>query len=579
MTRFKPALARLLEQRQILLSASLLVLVAGFAQGPTSESGHYLILAHFGLFLLWQPIVRPRYRLGATDLILLVTLLTGFLLAMSSALLAVWVVVLASVVAGRSFIAPTRLSRLPYLLAVGLLVLFLVVVLVPAALDLDSDEIALFSGVTRYLLPVLAVSIAFLPVEADFDPQTLGGVDLLSAMVLALVIAVTLLGALALMQVRGLPYFQSLALALTGMAGGLLLLAWAWHPRLGYAGLGVQLTRRMLSSGLSFESWLHGVAADALAQGEPDQFLREALQDMTRFPSIVGGAWQYQPSGAAGRFGIGGVRRERFAHAGLSVELEFSRPPGEGLLWHYNLMLTVLAEFYREKCQTRLLQLRSFEEAVHETGARLTHDVKNLLQSINALCFAAGSPDADGVALQQLFRRQLPRIAARLEATLEKLRQPEEAVLSEVGIADWWREACARHDGQRIRFMADLGDARKRIPAELYDTCLDNLVQNAIGKRRLEPGIDIAVALDAQGRLRVSDSGSALDPELARCVLRQPLRSAQGLGMGLYQAAQLAVRAGYRIELARNETGAVLFELAPTAAASPGGDSLGSAAD
>ncbi len=572
-TRFE----HLIERRQVLLSASLLVLVAGFASDPASEAGRYLILVHFGLFLLWQPIVRPNYRLGGLDLILLFAVLTGFLLVMSPALLAAWVMVITAVIGGRSFIATSTVSRMPYVLALALLVLFLVLVLVPEALQIRTGEVALFSHLAQLGLPLLAVAIAFFPVESDFDPGTLGGIDLLSALMILLVLAVSLLGTLAVMQVEGLPYFRSVAVALLGMAGGLLLLAWAWQPRLGRSGLGLQLSRRILSSGLSFEHWLQEISTAALREAEPDEFLAAAMHDLLRFPGIVGGNWICDAAEAAGSFGGSGACSETFDHAGLQVELHFRRRPSEGLAWHYDLMLLVLAEFYREKCQTRQLQLRSFEEAVHETGARLTHDVKNLLQTLSTLCFAAARQDADAEALQRLFRSQLPQIAARLESTLEKLRRPGEEGLSRADIADWWRDACGRYEGQRIRFMADLGGERFGVAREVYDSCLDNLLHNAIAKRQLQPGIGISVELDANGRLRVGDSGRAIAPELAQCVLKQPLKSEQGLGMGLYQAARLARAAGYRLGLARNVDGAVVFELYRASASEPTAGAAGSA--
>lgn len=566
MNGLRSSFANLLQRRQILLSASLLVLVAGFASDPSSDVGRYLILVHFGLFLLWQPIVRPSHRLGGLDLILLVAVLSGFVLAMSPGLLAAWVMVLTAVVGGRSFVAATMAGRMPYVLALALLVLFLVLVLVPEALGLHSEDVALLSGVTQPGLPLMAIAIAFMPIESELDPRTLGGIDLISALMILLVLAVTLLGTLALMQVRSMPYFQSLALALIGVATGLLLLAWAWQPRLGHASLGLQLSRWLLSTGLSFETWLHDLSSAALECNEPDEFLSAALHDLERFPGIVGGRWHYLPGDVSGSFGRGGKHFETFEHGGLRVELIFRRRPGESLVWHYNLMLLVLARFYSEKRQTRELQLRSFEEAVHETGARLTHDVKNLLQTLNALCFVASRPNVDTDALHRLFRSQLPQIAARLESTLEKLGRPDGGATSPIDAAEWWRDACSRYEGQHIRFIADLGDAGATVPREVYDSCLDNLLQNAIAKRRLDPDISITVEFDARTRLRVTDSGRAIDAAVASRLLRQPMQSEQGLGMGLYQASRLASGAGHRLELARNDDGAVVLELYPAPA-------------
>jgi C4-dicarboxylate-specific signal transduction histidine kinase len=59
--------------------------------------------------------------------------------------------------------------------------------------------------------------------------------------------------------------------------------------------------------------------------------------------------------------------------------------------------------------------------------------------------------------------------------------------------------------------------------------------------------------------LTVCDSGEALPEALARTLFTAPVPSAQGLGVGLYQAARQANALGYRLELLRNEPGDVCF--------------------
>ena len=59
------------------------------------------------------------------------------------------------------------------------------------------------------------------------------------------------------------------------------------------------------------------------------------------------------------------------------------------LEWHFHLLGQLLGEFYVAKVREQKLQQQTYVQAVHETGARVTHDVKNLLQSLNVLCAAA----------------------------------------------------------------------------------------------------------------------------------------------------------------------------------------------
>ena len=61
--------------------------------------------------------------------------------------------------------------------------------------------------------------------------------------------------------------------------------------------------------------------------------------------------------------------------------------------------------------------------------------------------------------------------------------------------------------------------------------------------------------------LRVCDSGSAVPPEVAAGLMRSPMRSSGGLGIGLYQAARQAEASGYRLMLENNRDGEVCFAL------------------
>ena len=91
----------------------------------------------------------------------------------------------------------------------------------------------------------------------------------------------------------------------------------------------------------------------------------------------------------------------------------------------------------------------------------------------------------------------------------------------------------------------------------------DNLIRNALAKRADDAALRVRVALDcgSENRLRVCDSGAAVPPEIAASLLRAPVNSRSGLGIGLYQAARLAEAGGYRLELETNRDGQVCFVL------------------
>ena len=99
----------------------------------------------------------------------------------------------------------------------------------------------------------------------------------------------------------------------------------------------------------------------------------------------------------------------------------------------------MLGHFYQAKLREENQRQNAYTQAIHETGARLTHDVKNLLQSLRSLCAAVDSSGADeAAALQGLVRRQLPQITQRLTTTLEKLQAPGKSAGTQADAAVWW---------------------------------------------------------------------------------------------------------------------------------------------
>ena len=111
----------------------------------------------------------------------------------------------------------------------------------------------------------------------------------------------------------------------------------------------------------------------------------------------------------------------------MEVSIYTRYPMNPSLTWHFNLLAQLMAEFRADKLRARQLKRLSYVEAIHETGARLTHDTKNLLQTLRTLCTAAESEGTEvSPEFAALLRRQLPAITERLGQTLEKLRRRAE---------------------------------------------------------------------------------------------------------------------------------------------------------
>ena len=101
------------------------------------------------------------------------------------------------------------------------------------------------------------------------------------------------------------------------------------------------------------------------------------------------------------------------------------------------------------------------------------------------------------------------------------------------------------------------------VPVTLFDSALDNLLQNALRKRQSDADLRVRVVLAADAaRLGVCDTGGAVPAAIVDGLLQAPVPSEDGLGIGLYHAARQAEGYGFSLALASNVQGAVCFELA-----------------
>ncbi|HZY31522.1 MAG TPA: sensor histidine kinase, partial [Candidatus Methylomirabilis sp.] len=159
--------------------------------------------------------------------------------------------------------------------------------------------------------------------------------------------------------------------------------------------------------------------------------------------------------------------------------------------------------------------------------------------------------------------RQLPQITQRLNATLDKLRSPQQADAARVDFAVWWEGLIQRYTGHNIHFKVD-GPARDlTLPAELFDSVSDNLIENALNKSAAGAGLQVRVTLSAArgGTLTVCDNGAAIAKSTESQLFEAPVPSQSGLGVGLYHSARQASHLGYRLALATNQPGTVCFVL------------------
>lgn len=563
------AFAGLAQRRQVLLIAMLALLHVALLENVTSDAGRILMLPHFALFLLWQPFVSAHSRLPGPQILVTTAILLAAALWMSWPLAGMWLVLLAGLVGGRVFFHSTRRVRLFYLLALAYLIVMLLVFVLPRAIPKAGvPELAVLT-LAQIGAPALIGAMFLMPRSLERD-NSREAIDLVYSVFIMLMLAVLVLGAISYMLLQQVVYLRALLVTLFGMAVMLLMASWLWNPVGGFSGLGALTSRYLLSIGLPFEQWIRSLADLAQRESDPRLFLDRACADMAeQLPWISTCRWQdgaesggtMPPAAAFKTF-------ENVFHQGeLSLTLATPQPLAPMLVWHLNLVSQLVARFYLEKKRDRQLREMAYVQAVHETGARVTHDVKNLLQSLNALLFVIGKEDKLATAeSQSLLRRQLPLIAQRLQQTLEKLRVPELERQDMQPCGGWWDELMARYASRNVHFEFT-GERALTIPAALFNSAAENLLQNAFDKRAGDASIDITVALEAtlpSPVLSVRDTGAAISPAKAADIGQRPVASDNGLGIGLYQLSRLAALSHYTLELTANRTGDIRFSLRPS---------------
>lgn len=519
------------------------------------------LLAHYGLFLLWQPLVRSEARIEPRLAFPVFAMAALLVLVDSTWVMALWLAILAGLVGAVATSQNERGPRLAYLFALAYLLALLLGWVLPQSLGGTSlpDELRV---AVRYGLPLLPLAILFLP--ATRQRSTSSTLDFIYGLMLSLLIMVMALGVFAVVAVAKVSYAWALVQTLLGMAALLLALSWLWNPRAGFAGLGQVTSRYLLSVGLPFEGWAQRLATLAERERDPESFVRDALSDLHELTWIRGGRWQ--AARGEGTFGESAEHAIVHAFHGLTLTWQSVRPLTPALALHVRLLSQLLGYFYAAKVREQTLREQAYSQAIHDTGARLTHDVKNILQSLKTLLAAADtSTPEDSERLLALMKRQLPQLAARLSQTVDKLKQPAEMDVAHVAAHTWWAALQTRYEHDDVQFFAEMVDDTP-LPQDLFDSVVDNLLTNALRKRQNQANVAVEVRLTLHPlvSLTVTDSGSAAPEHVARNLFLSPVASDFGLGVGLYQAARQAARSGFRLELPDNQPARVTFRLQAT---------------
>jgi len=563
----------------LMLISLQIVLWWDFFPFPLSDSLlRFVLLFHFAVFILWQFLwnfipkfqsVEKRFQYDYTYyiryLVLLGIVISIFTLFPNIWLITLWQLILIALMGGRTLIKSR--DRIVNLLAILFLTVNLFLINLPQLFAIE--ELTLLYQFSPEVLSALNYGLLSLPLmflfisrnEQREHPDYIVFFNGLAVLMFIISIA---LGSLVIMYqssiIWPLAIFQMSLLTLIF----LFIISVLW---IGFAredGVEQLWMQHLHTIGSAFELWLENITQPINHKKlTPQDFLQSGFEQLLTLPWVSGIAWQ----SLYGEDMIGEPDRQQVVITVQSIEVTiytYNRISSN----HYfqiNILIKVLEHFHQAKRRQAAFAQQVHLQVIHETGAKLTHDIKNLLQSLHAITSVIENlPSNKFQDTQRLLQGQMPHLTQRLKRTLDKLQKPAEFSYSHVPVNLWWSNLTACYRKSKIEFSSQIEIDNILIPEDLFDNVSENLLQNALNKRKREPELKISVLLIINKRglqLSVCDDGSAIPEKIAQQLFSEPVPSRDGFGIGLYQAVKQLTHTGYQLKLCENVEGEVCFEL------------------
>jgi len=515
-----------------------------------------LLLAHIGFFLLWQPALNPGIEIQFKHLILIVFVNTVLYLLLNHWFIALWIILLIGLTSGSTLV--NGMQRTLYGIATVILFLQLSLFVTPklfhlTVLDSEITNLIIYLILICCLIIILWPVKKFRSVKTDYLHSILISFGLFSFYITSILISFT----------SNIHYLQSLFITASSVGIFLILLNTIWLPRHGISGIGQLWEQHILNIGNPFENWVKQTSL--LGENKkitPDLFLEKSIEQLLTLSWVSGIHWS---DGTIDKlYGDKSHQKTIFDDDNITMTLYSHIPMGAALMIHAQLLMHLMRFFYNSKLREITLKNQTHLKAVYETGSKLTHDIKNILQSLQALTGVVNASD-DSAESHLLLGKQLPILTQRLQNTLDKLQTKTSTGKSFKPIDVWWTELQSRYHGREIQFTGNTHSSIS-IDVDVFDTTMENLLENARSKRRVCPEIQILATINLSDNaivISVCDDGDAVPESISSLLFKQILPSKDGYGIGLYQSAQLAERNGYKLELIHNEKSNVCFQISP----------------
>jgi signal transduction histidine kinase len=542
-----------------LLGLMLFGLLAATLLGDNDTIAKSFLVAHFGFFLLWQPVIKPQSSFSAKQVVVLLLAIFAFIYWFNPWLNAFWTLLLLTLLTGHIF--ARGLARAAYGLAVIVLFLELVLFTTPELFDLVaiSSSLKTIFNTALLLTPLI---LLFIPSRGSTSKQ----VDFIRGFLIVLLVIFLCMSSVLISLTAKQAYIESLAISIIMLSLFLLLTSFLWTPRAGFKGIAQLLENYLLNIGGPFEQWFtHISSLESNTRLSSANFLSASLRHLMQQHWISGIEWQTEHD--KGLEGEKSSNQVMTTDEKLKLIIYTYTPVGPSLAFHSKLQLSILTFYYRAKLQEQQIIKQAHMQAIYETGSKLTHDVKNILQSTKMMSQIINDNDSEMQEIIELLKKQMPLLTQRLNSTLDKLRLPanrEPAEEATTGpLIQWWDNLQLRYTGRHIAFSSTIKNDSE-IPLDIFTTVIENLLDNARSKRIREPKLNITVELSNKNdrlQLVVIDTGSAITPQIQQQLFREVVSSQDGFGIGLYQSYELAKNHGYTLSISDNTDGNVAFTL------------------
>lgn len=327
----------------------LLLMLETFHFAIWYEIGDYLsqslLLIHFGMFLLWQPLLKENQQITWAKSLLFITFMLILVYWVNWVSITLWLVLLIGFVGGR--VTTQRRERNVYMFVMTILIFELLISVIPQMFDLMLN---------KSVYKVFQIGLPITPLILLITTNTLSkksneSVDILLATAISFMAVILALGSLVLMYHNDTDYIISLIQTLTAVGILLISISWLLSPHSGFSGLSQLWTTSLLNIGTPFEQWLANLSKQRQSQESPADFLDTAMRELVSLPWIAGATWT-----GGSTHGIYGELTRHEIHLNISdqpVALFTHVAPAGVMSLHCNLLVQLIDIFYTAKNRSR----------------------------------------------------------------------------------------------------------------------------------------------------------------------------------------------------------------------------------